>query len=529
MFPAVAAAAIAVGGVAVGVDATVSHSTPAAATTTKAAHGGEAVDRSVQHKTTTPIKHVVVLFDENVSFDHYFGTYPNAKNPKGETKFTAQPGTPTVNGLTGSLLTDNLNAYNPTRLSPAQAVTCDQNHSYKPEQQAADHGLMDKFSEYTGSGDCTSTSTGEYYRPGLVMDYYDGNTVTGLWNYAQRFSMSDNSYDTNFGPSTPGALNLISGQTHGATASAAGASVANGTLFGDADPTLDGCGKGTTVQMSGKNVGDLLNQKKITWGWFQGGFKPSSRTSTGAPVCGTAHANIAGSSSADYSAHHEPFEYYKSTANPNHLPPSSTAMIGKTDQANHQYDLSDFWTAADSGRLPEVSYLKAAEYQDGHAGYSDPIDEQHFLVSTINRIQNLPQWKDTAIVIAYDDSDGWYDHQMSPIVNASADSAQDAISGDGACGTPAKGAYNDRCGYGPRLPLMVLSPYSKSNYVDHSITDQSSVLKFIETNWQVGQIGDQSFDAKAGSIDGMFNFQAKPKTKPFLLDPLSGKPTTKGW
>jgi phospholipase C len=82
----------------------------------------------------------------------------------------------------------------------------------------------------------------------------------------------------------------------------------------------------------------------------------------------------------------------------------------------------------------------------------------------------------------------------------------------------------DRCGYGPRLPLMVISPYAKSNYVDHAITDQSSILRFVEDNWNLGQIGDQSFDAKAGSIDGMFNFAAKPDTKALLLDPHSGEP-----
>jgi len=529
MYPAAAAAALAVAGVAVAVDTSVAHSSHHAATTgkTTAASSQTAIpDRSARHSTTTPIKHVVVIFDENISFDHYFGTYPNATNPKGESKFVAKKGTPTVNGLSPALLQNNLNKYNPTRLDPSQAVTCDMNHSYQPEQQAADHGLMDKFSEFTDSGDCSAKYTGEYYRPGLVMDYYDGNTVTGLWNYAQHYALSDNSYDTVYGPSTPGVLNLISGQTHGATASASGAPVFNGTLNGDDDPTLDGCGKGTTVQMSGQNIGDLLNKKNITWGWFQGGFKPTSRTTDGTPVCGATHANVAGASDVDYSPHHNPFEYYKSTANPKHLPPSSVSMIGKTDQANHEYDLSDFWSAADTGRLPEVSYLKAAEYQDGHAGYSDPIDEQHWLVNTINHIQKLPQWKDTAVVVAYDDSDGWYDHQLGPIVNASSDPSQDALSGS-SCGTPAAGAYQDRCGYGPRLPMLVVSPYAKTNYVDHAITDQTSVLKFVEDNWKVGTIGDQSFDAKAGSLDGMFNFKSWPKVAPYQLDPNTGQPT--GW
>ena len=185
-------------------------------------------------------------------------------------------------------------------------------------------------------------------------------------------------------------------------------------------------------------MGELLNRHDVTWGWFQGGFKPTSR-SGGKAVCGSSHANIGGVTVSDYSAHHEPFQYYKATANPHHLPPSSVAMIGHTDQANHQYDLSDFWAAADHGNLPAVSFLKPAKYQDGHADYSDPLDEQHFIVNTINRLERLPTWRSTAIVIAYDDSDGWYDHVMPPIVSQSNDPANDALTGPGHCGTAAAG------------------------------------------------------------------------------------------
>ncbi|HET6501904.1 MAG TPA: alkaline phosphatase family protein, partial [Amycolatopsis sp.] len=159
--------------------------------------------------TSTPIKHVVVIFGENVSFDHYFGTYPNAANTNG-TPFTPAKGTPKVNGLSPQLLTNNPNAYNPKRLSPSQALTCDQNHSYNKEQAAFDGGKMDQFVQNTEADQCTGQPV-IYGAPGLVMDYYDGNTVTGMWNYAQHYAMSDNSFDTQFGPSTPGALNLISG------------------------------------------------------------------------------------------------------------------------------------------------------------------------------------------------------------------------------------------------------------------------------------------------------------------------------
>src|SRR5215472_5067271 len=136
---------------------------------------------------------------------------------------------------------------------------------------------MDKFVQNTGA----------IADPNLVMDYYDGNTVTGLWNYAQRFAMSDNSFSSSFGPSTVGALNLISGQTHGVTTPDIANTVDNGTIIGDPRPVAP------KAAMSGTNVGDLLNEQKITWGWFQGGFKPSSVTN-GVATCATTHMNVAG-------------------------------------------------------------------------------------------------------------------------------------------------------------------------------------------------------------------------------------------
>jgi phospholipase C len=506
--------------------------------------------------TSTPIKHVVVLFGENVSFDHYFGTYPYAANTDGST-FNAKPGTPAVNGLytkitksgpAGPLLTANPNSYNPARLTHSQALTCDQNHAYTPEQKAFDSGKMDKFVQNTETDVCTGQPV-LFGQPGLVMDYYDGNTVTGLWNYAQNYAMSDNNYDTVFGPSTPGALNLISGNTGAgyAVSPTTGAKVSSpgsvsslnssglGTIYGDLDPAYDDCSDSSHTSSSpvgvstGTNIGDLLNAKHVTWGWFQGGFAPTGTNSAGYAVCGASHANVGGISAADYSPHHDPFQYYKSTANPKHLAPTSEAAIGRTDQANHQYDLSDFATTLKDGNMPAVSFLKAAEYQDAHPGYSDPIDEQKFIVSTVNQIEQSKYWKSTAIVVTYDDSDGWYDHQNSPRVNGSNDPATDQA----VCtSTPIKlGTYADRCGYGSRLPLIVISPYTRQNYVSHNVTDQSSVTKLIEDNWLHGQsTGNGSYDAVAGSLDargGVLDFRTWPHYSPVILDATTGEVVSK--
>ena len=486
--------------------------------------------------TATPIRHLVVIFQENVSFDHYFGTYPVATNPSGEPKFVAAPGTPNVNGLTNALLNFNpsLNpangagASNPFRLDRSEAVTPDQDHDYTAEQLAFDAGLMDLFPLNTSSGG------------NEVLGYYDGNTVTALWNYAQFFSMSDNSYGTTFGPSTPGVMNLVSGQTNGVIATLNGTDdEVNGgsdgslTVIGDPDPIGDVCSNSTRnqVTMGSKNIGDLLSAAGVSWGSFMGGFNLNIVNPNGTTGCARSSTGLAGTT-GDYIPHHSFFNYWTSTANYAHTRPSSIFEIGNDGAANHQYDIRDFFTAAAAGRLPAVSFLKAPAYQDGHAGYSDPLDEQAFLVNTINFLQTLPSWSSTAVVIMYDDSDGWYDHQMGPIMNTSTGPA-DALTAPNACGSGATALSGvnptnqhalGRCGYGPRLPLLVVSPWAKRNFVDNTVTDQSSVIRFVEDNWLGGQrIGQGSFDGIANSITQLFDFSKMRANGVLFLNPSTGE------
>lgn len=499
------------------------------------------------HRTSTPIEHLVVIFQENVSFDHYFGTYPHALNLKGEPSFHPLPNTPTINGLSGALLTLNPNlnaangagAANPFRLSHAQAATQDMDHDYTAEQMAFDGGVMDLFPANTGTaGPPPNPPPSTVSTTGAVMGYFDGNTVTGLWNYAQYYAMNDNSYGTNFGPSTPGAINLVSGQTNGVVqnANADGDIIDAGdgtvTLISDADPTGDVCSGSAVVQMGGKNIGDLLNEAGVSWGFFEGGFDLSIVNSNGTTGCHRSTTSaITGSKKADYIPHHQPFQYYASTANPTHVRPTSVHTIGKQgDAANHQYDMHDFFDAVHAGNFPAVSFLKAAGYQDGHAGYSDPLDEQTFIVHVMNFLQSQPEWSSTAVVILYDDSDGWYDHQMSPIVNSSQTSA-DALTSTGHCGAgaPALEGYaggshpQGRCGYGPRQPFLVVSPWAKHNFVDHTVTDQSSVIRFVEDNWLGGERIPGSFDSVANSITQMLDFRQRPERDLLILNEMTGQ------
>ncbi len=600
----------------------------------------------------TPIRHVVEIFQENVSFDHYFGTYPHAANTDGQA-FHALPGTPAVDGLlpatssslppdlrhSTNLLTSNPNLSLPERLDSSATgltgdaggqLTCDQDHDYSDEQQAFDNGKMDHFVQSVGTDDGSLTPFGTPCNANTDMDYYDGNTVTGLWNYAQDYAMSDNSYGTTFGPSAPGAINLISGDTGDVDTSheANDPSISTSTspdndltpdgsggysLTSDAQPYWDDCSTRDAVAMSGKNIGDELNAAGLSWGWFEGGFRPTTTYQAALEATGHSgqststfipdefksaelqksvpHASNQGLCDAvtpvgealggngqygykdDYIPHHEPFQYYASTANPHHLtiPTNSKgrdtlaglATVGHDTQSyvagvpqfntpNHNYDTSDFnqlVTAISNhelpaSALPTVSFIKAPGYEDGHAGYSDPADEQEFVTHTINEIMNTPDWRHTAIVINWDDSDGWYDHANSGVTNPSLSPADNltntTLSGatSGQCGpkpqtsTPL-GGEQGRCGLGPRLPLLVISPFARRNHVDHNLSDQSSTINFIEYNWGLPGISG-SYDQALAKTDkaehipfdfaGMFDFDSDRQNPAVVLNPSTGQP-----
>jgi phospholipase C len=606
--------------------------------------------------TRTPIRHLVVIFQENVSFDHYFGTYPHAANTDGQ-HFHASPRTPAVDGLlpapshqlppnlrhSANLLTSNPNSSAPLRLdssatgasgSPGGQLTCDQDHNYSDEQKAFDGGKMDTFIESVGTDGGSKSPFGTPCDAKLVMDYYDGNSVTGLWNYAQQFAMSDNSYSTTFGPSSPGAINLISGSTGGvdtahevnnpsvATPTAPNADLAPDgqggfSLTNDAQPYWDDCSTRDAVGLTGQNIGDVLNAKGLSWGWFQGGERPNvsyhdalvatgndpnQPTSTFTPDQFKAFYSVAANRPAnssnqancstvhpigvalhgtgqwgykdDYIPHHEPFNYYASTANPHHLtiPTDASgddtlpglATIGRDTQSykngqpqfdtpNHQYDVGDFdqLVSAISKRelppsaLPSVSFLKAPGWQDGHAAYSDPADEQQFITKEINALERTPDWSDTAVVIAYDDSDGWYDHQYPGIQNPSLSPADNltntTFSGatSGQCGpspqtTAPLAGEQGRCGFGPRQPFLVISPFARHNHVDHNLSNLASVDNFVEFNWRLPSISgsaDQVLASKDQAeripfdLAGLFSFRRFEHNRRLFLDPGTGQPT----
>src|SRR3954452_8629667 len=275
------------------------------------------------NRTTTPLKHLVVLLQENVPFDRYFGVYPRALNPPGEPRFDPAPGTPAVDGLTQTLLTANPNAAAPHRLDRTQPNICGSDHGYPAEQRAVNQGRMDRFVQETGNHSPTCDPT-------LGMGYFDGNTVTAFWTYAQHYAINDNSFGTTYGPSHLGVLNLVSGQTHGAVASKPTRSIVDDTMIANVEPAYEDCPHADlTAAMAGRNIGDLLNDRHVTWGWFSDGFRPTSRRPDGTAVCEASATNRYGETRVRYEGGDEGFQYYASTSNPHHLPPSSMGAIGR--------------------------------------------------------------------------------------------------------------------------------------------------------------------------------------------------------
>ena len=622
------------------------------------------------NNTTTPIKHVILVTLENVSFDNMFGTYPIAQNLPGEIPFFPLPGTKvpdnllTIDPLTGTnYLTNNRNVgqngtghVNPQRLAPDQELTNFESNGYTRTQIDVHNGLMDHYV----LGQKTPPPIPVFFIPNqtfdatygqganIVMDYWDGNSFTGLWNYAQHYAINDRCFATGYGESVVGAINWVSGNNSGivpefpdllidvrllqAIADTFSANpqlpplpkeqqfVKWGFVLSQLDnvvlynwiapkndlsillflvvyfelivpkiaslvPPVTFPGVSGIVQFAQqftsnlicpkhKNIGDLLNKKDVTWGSFMSGWRtPLSPTQPNQIVIPWAvlfgvvlgqpalvpqleaiipnFNDFSFNFSSHLSANPIPprgsggllirtivgpqpdfditgFLYYASTTNFHVNPPSSIANVGQTDAANHNYEYNTvFFQALAAGILPAVSYIRLPAYQSGHPLSSDAYDNQLGIVSLINTIMASPFWKETAIFLQWDESNGSYDHVPPPLVRSSDEFADPK--GEIARRGEKAGIkeFPLRAGYGPRIPFLLISPWAKENYISHCITDQTSIIKFIEDNWQLGKIGKCSYDKIAGKVNDMFDFNPNRTLAPkIFINPLTGLVTS---
>lgn len=363
------------------------------------------------------IQHLVVLLQENVSFDHYFGTYPGATGfPQGDPARVP----PQADGS------------RPRHGTPAAAAN-DVPHGYDAMLAEFNGGKMDQYGRTGGAN---------------AMSFYDYHEVPAYWLLARRYALADHWFQPIFGPSAPNHLELVAGYSGGRKDDA-------NPPYG---PHVD-CSRPCAPPLAGQNIGDRLSAAGVDWGWYQGGV------AAGPP---------------DYIQHHNPFAYF-AAANPK----------AGDRYAGHIRDLSQFFTAAREGRLPAVAFVKAAKADNGHAGYSGPLQDDQFVTRVVNAVAQSPNWPSTALLLLFDESGGFYDHLAPPAVDTGMEGVR---------------------GLGPRVPALLISPYARAGYVSHVQYEHASVLRFIEQRWGLPPLDNAGRrDQAAASLDDLFDFTQPPR------------------
>ena len=510
------------------------------------------------------IKYVFVLFQENRSFDFYFGTYPGANGLFSQTAM-ATPGfnqpivntdgtvgkispfkipqsVTATNGNTVLLYPEDTDSVNHAHAGIDAKLDLDANHVAKNDRYAfVEQGLTGKLSAdgttYTGP-----LPTQQQHQMGeLVMGHVDCDTAPFLWNYADRFTLFDNFFDTVIGPSTPNALAMIAGQSgetqwveHPELASNVntlgsalpvtadpqpfwGSALDVFTPPGQKQPVDNPGGVSTNpaanltfatlplsfmgnqiqaiTQEDSNPVMDLQDvqnditkitadgNQPVNWGWFQEGYDHEITDPTGPAT------------NLDYIAHHNAPQYFGYVAN------------NPTESKNHLAGLTDFYQLMFNNGLPSsgVAYVRggygnldglvprapspavkaAFKGNDDHPGYSDAQISETLLADSINTIANSKYWPESVIIITYDETDGLFDHTIPAIRSFDPN-----------------GLALDQ---GPRIPAIIISPYGKSHAISHEATEHSSIIKFIDELFNLTPLADLP-DEKAARAKGLATY-----------------------
>jgi len=478
---------------------------------------GKAVGEGVaKHVALKNIQNVVVIYAENRGFDNLYGLFPGANgvpgvNPASTGTVQAQkdfdssvlPSLPptwggfTANGQTVTIqqastvgwanqpfrIDDPKGVQNTGTVVDQSVVTRDLVHRFYNNQMQINGGKNDKYAAYSDAG-------------GLSMGYYDGSKMA-MWKLAQQYTLADNFFMGAFGGSFLNHQYLICAcapQYPNADTSPAKNSVsaidvdANGNFVrltpADTAPTsaLAGAPKykndstltpkdasgmyyavntmqpayqpsgnkpaasdtagnyadpssATTLPVQTQaTIGDLLDQHGVSWAWYAGAWSKVSSDRTG----------IYNNTTPNFQPHHQPFNYYAK------FDPVSRADYRSAHLKD--YD-SQFLQDAAAGKLPAVSFYKPQGNLNQHPGYANVLDGDAHIADVIAKLQNSPQWKNMLIVVTYDENGGFYDHAAVPKA--------------------------DRWGPGTRIPAILVSPFARKGFVDHTQYDTASVLRFI--------------------------------------------------
>jgi acid phosphatase len=447
-------------------------------------------------RTLQRIDHVIVIYAENRSFDNLYGLYPGANgiaNAWAESKTQLdRDGTPFKNlppvwqkeheiadPAFPALANGPFRIDGPPVNLPLSQRTRDLVHRFYQNQEQIAGGKMNHFAEVSDAG-------------GLAMGYYDGS-VLPMWQLAKEYTLADNFFMGAFGgsflnhfwlicactpvfPDAPSnAIAQLDAQGHLKRKPDSPASALKGPAHYVANQiTPDGYAVNTTQPpyqpsalppaaggdpvyadpaqhplppQTEKTIGDTLSARGISWAWYAGAWN-HGLTDGMQPAAAPRRVIYNEEDGAEnFQPHHQPFNYFVRFA------------PGTHDRTEHLKDGGDFFAAIDHGTLPQVSFYKPPGNLNSHPGYADVLSGDEHIAAIVDRIRKSPLWSSSLIIVTYDENGGFWDHVAPP-----------------------KG---DRWGPGVRIPTILISPFVKRGYVDHTLYDTTSVIKFLTRRYRL--------------------------------------------
>jgi len=420
------------------------------------------------------VKHVVVIYLENHSFDNLYGTFAGANGLSNATaaQITQVDATgtpyvflPAITGTSAFPLNLPNTLFNIDQYVPNDQKIPDVLHRYYQEQMQIDGGKMDKYALFNSTA-------------GLSQGYYT-TSLLPLLPIARKYTLCDNFYHSAFGGSFLNHIWLVAAASPvfpNAPAGIVAQVDATGKLITDGAVTPDGYAVNTSFSVNMPHpatapvanlvpnqtiptIGDRLNDKHISWAWYSGGWNDA----------------LAGSPAATFQFHHQPFIYFANYAD------------GTQAKKDHLKDETEFIAAAQNGTLPSVSFVKPLGANNEHPGYADVLTGENHTIELINDVLNGPNGRDAVIIITYDENGGFWDHVAPPVIDP-------------------------KWGPGTRVPAIIVSPFAKQGFVDHTQYETLSILSFIEKRWGLKPLGER--DAYANPLENAFDFfnHTKPGT-----------------
>ena len=412
----------------------------------------------------TKIRHVVIVTQENRSFDSYFGTYPGALG------LGPRPTWPCLPDTTGGCV-------QPYHLQAD--VSAGGPHAYADYLRDLDHFAMDGFvseaaQAKTNCRTITAPACG-FSAPAQVMGYYDKREIPNYWAYARHFVLQDRFFEAANSWSMPQHLYLVAGWSAQCRSHDPLSCQSSEKLFQE-------LAKHKRLNFAFTDLTYLLHAYGVSWRYYvERGQEPDCEDPA-------------------QSSCQLPRQAARRPGIWNPLPQFDT--VHEDQQLQDIQNASSFFLAARQGRLPAVSWVTPNGVDSEHAP-ARVSDGQAWVTRVVNAVMKSPDWKSTAIFVNWDDWGGYYDGVVPPQVDAQ--------------------------GYGFRVPALVISPYARAGYIDHTLLSTDAYLKFIEDRWLGGQALDPRTDGRPdsrpdvreatavlGNILGAFDFRQKP-LPPFIL------------